>query len=133
MIVLDTHVMVWFAEGKSTLGRRTTRLTDSALRLDELLVATISFWEVAMLCEKRRLELAMSPTAFRQKVLEQGVQEIPLDGAIAIAAAEIKRFHGDPADRMIVATALSAEATLVTADEAILEWRGELLRHDARR
>lgn len=133
MIVLDTHVLVWFAEDHPSLGRRTTRLADSALKRDEVLVAAISFWEIAMLSRKRRLRLDLSPAAFRQKVLEQGLREVPLDGAIAVAAGELERLHGDPADRMIIATALSMGATLVTADTAILGWKDKLKVHDARR
>lgn len=133
VIVLDTHVLIWFAEDSPHLGARATRLTDAALQHDQAMVAAISFWEVAMLTQKRRLRLEMDPGALRRQVLEQGVREIPLSGAVGIAAAQLARFHPDPADRMIVATALSVGATLVTADDAILNWSGPLRTHDARR
>jgi PIN domain nuclease of toxin-antitoxin system len=105
---------------------------DAALRADELLVSAISFWEVAMLAAKRRIELGMSPAELRRRSLEQGIHEVPVDGVLAIAAAELPRFHGDPADRLIVASALSREAQLVTADRTLLRWNGTLPRHDAR-
>jgi PIN domain nuclease of toxin-antitoxin system len=133
MIVLDTHVLLWFAEDHPRLGRMTTRLTDRALHRDEAVVSAISFWEIAMLLERRRLRMDVSPVALRRSVLEQGVRELPLTGAVAISAVELQGFHGDPADRMIVATALSAEATLITADDGILRWKGGLRTHDARR
>ena len=133
MILLDTHVLVWFAEGHPSLGPRTTRLTDAALRRDEVLVAAVSFWEIAVLLAKARLQMDLSPMAFRQKVLEQGVREMTLTGAIGIAAAELPAFHDDPADRMIVATALSLDARLATADRRILGWGGRVRAHDARR
>ena len=133
MIVLDTHVLLWFAEDHPHLGRRTTRLADAALRRDEVLVAAISFWEIAMLVERRRVRVDVSPAMLRQKVLEQGVREVPVTGAIGIAAVALPGFHGDPADRLIVATALSIDAPLVTADERILRWQGGLRTHDARR
>jgi PIN domain nuclease of toxin-antitoxin system len=85
-----------------------------------------------MLAAKQRLELEMSPAELRRRSLEQGIHEVPIDGAMAIAAAELPRFHGDPADRLIVASARSRDAQLVTADRALLRWRGALPRHDAR-
>lgn len=133
MIVLDTHVLVWFAEDHPRLGPRTIRLTDAALQRDEVLVSAVSFWEIAMLADKQRLTLLVSPTALRRSVLEQGVREVVVNGAVAIAAAQLADFHGDPADRLIVASALSIGATLVTADRSILGWQGSLKCHDARR
>ena len=133
MIVLDTHVLVWFAEDSPRLGPRATRVADAALQRDELAVAAVSFWEIAMLVAKRRLDLEPPPAAFRLKVLEQGVREIALDGATGIRAAEIVGLRGDPADRMIVATALVLGAALVTADGSILQWRSSLRRYDAER
>ena len=132
MIVLDTHVLVWFAEDSPRLGRRATRIADAALHRDELAIAAVSFWEITMLVARRRLALELPPAAFRLRVLEQGVREVVLDGAMAIHAAEIAGLS-DPADRMIVATALAVGAALVTADTSILEWQGSLRRHDARR
>jgi PIN domain nuclease of toxin-antitoxin system len=131
--VLDTHVLVWLAEDSPSLGRRAARLADRAMARDQLLVCAISFWEIAMLAAKRRLRLALTAATIRQRVLEQGIREVAVSGAIAIAAAELAGLHGDPADRLIVATALSLEGTLVTGDESILGWRGPLRRRDARR
>jgi PIN domain nuclease of toxin-antitoxin system len=132
VILLDTHVVVWFAEDNPRLGRRTTRLTDTALTNDEVYVSAISFWEIAMLADKLRLTLLVSPSALRRSVLEQGVRELVADGTVGIAAAELADFHGDPADRLIVASALSLGAALVTADRSILTWPGPLKRHNAR-
>jgi PIN domain nuclease of toxin-antitoxin system len=131
--VLDTHALVWFAEDHPHLGRRTTILVNRALARDELAVSALSFWEITMLVDKGRLRMDLPPSGMRRKVLEQGVREIVLAGDLAIEAARLPAFHGDPADRMIVATALATGATLVTADEAILGWRGKLKTQDARR
>jgi PIN domain nuclease of toxin-antitoxin system len=65
-------------------------------------------------------------------MLAGGIRELPLTGDAAIAAAGFG-LHGDPADRLIAATAWIADATLVTADERLLEWQHPLRRHDARR
>ena len=133
MIVLDTHVLIWFAEDFPDLGRRAAALADEALYSDELAVSAISLWEIAMLARKGRLKLAEGPTAVRRRVLGHGIREIAIDGAIGIGAAELTGFHGDPADRIIVATALANDATLITADRPIRRWRGPLKAKDARR
>jgi PIN domain nuclease of toxin-antitoxin system len=124
---------VWFAEDHPRLGRRTASLVDAALARDELAVSAASFWEITMLVDKGRLRLDLSPNNMRRKVLEHGIREIGLTGDVAIDAARLPSFHGDPADRMIVATSLSSGATLVTADDAILSWSGKLKVRDARR
>jgi len=133
VIVLDTHVLIWFAEDVPDLGRRAAALADEALRSDELAVSAISFWEIAMLARKGRLNLADGPTAVRRRVLGHGIREIAIDGVIGIGAAGLTGFHGDPADRIIVATALANDATLITADQPIRRWRGPLKAKDARR
>ena len=70
MIVLDTHVLIWFAEDDRRIGKQTTAAVDAALQADELGAAAISFWEIAMLAQKGRLELTEPPTAVRRKVLD---------------------------------------------------------------
>jgi len=133
VILLDTHALVWFAEDNPRLGRRTTARVNAGLAREDVAVAAISFWEITMLFQKRRLRLELPPTDVRRKVLEQGIQEVAIAGDVAIEAARLAAFHGDPADRLIVAVAQSRDAVLVTADDAILEWRGRLRTQDARR
>ncbi|MGH7335690.1 MAG: type II toxin-antitoxin system VapC family toxin [Candidatus Rokuibacteriota bacterium] len=133
MFLLDTHVLVWLVEGSDRLGPRAARLADAALTDGELAVASISFWEIAMLATRRRIVLDVPPLQWRLHVLGLGVQEVPLSGDVAMEAAALGNLHQDPADRIIVATGLSAGAILATADNRILGWRGSLRCHDARR
>jgi PIN domain nuclease of toxin-antitoxin system len=133
MMLLDTHALIWLDEGSHRLGKESLSLIDLSLQSNELSVASISFWEVAMLIEKGRLEMQMTAEIWRQNLIDNGLQEISLTGNIAIQAALLKDFHGDPADRIIVATALHATATLCTADKQILSWKQNLLRLDAQK
>ena len=133
MLLLDTHALIWVVEGSKGLGRRVSRLADDALAGDGLGVASISFWEIAMLVNRGRIMVDPSVDRWRLRVLGLGVQEIPLTGDIAIAAVHLADLHGDPADRIIVATGVATGATLVTADDRILGWPGSLKRQDARR
>jgi PIN domain nuclease of toxin-antitoxin system len=123
VILLDTHVLVRYLMGDKKLGRRSLAAIDKALAGNDLFVSAISFWEVAMLVEKRRLELDTTVTAFRSLALRHGIQEATVDGEVAIEAAELPDAHGDPADRMLVATAILRGLTLVTADDVLLSWK----------
>ncbi len=84
-----------------------------------------------MLVSKGRIHLPEGVLAWRQRQLEQGMIEIPLDGTAAVRAGLLTAMHGDPGDRLIVATALGGHE-LMTADERILKWSGDLSRVDAR-
>ena len=86
-----------------------------------------------MQVDRGRIELSLSPEAWRRDLLSYGVREMPLDGDVGIAAARLEGFHGDPADRILVATAIRNGAELVTADGQILGWQGALPRRDARK
>ena len=83
-----------------------------------------------MLRERGRIGLSVEVGLWRRELLEQGMNEIPVDGKIGIRAAGLEDFHADPADRLIVATALEGHR-LVTADERILGWAGRLNRLNA--
>ena len=131
MILLDTHTLIWLDEGSKKLGIKSRLLLDHALKDRQLFVSTISFWEVAMLIEKKRLSLSIDVYQWRQSLLKNGLNEVQLTGIIAMEAAKLKDFHGDPADRIIVATALNQGATLCTADKKILSWEHQLQHYDA--
>ncbi len=133
MLILDTHVLIWLDEGNPRLGVKALQTIDRALAEEKLAVATISFWEVGMLIKKEQLEIKMEMDAWRMDLLKSGLKEIPLDGATALFAARLENFHGDPADRMIVATALRNSAILVTADKRILSWEKLPRKLDATR
>jgi PIN domain nuclease of toxin-antitoxin system len=131
LILLDSHALVWLASGDKRLGRRARAMTDRALADGKLAVSAVSFWEIALLVAKRRLQLGRPPRAWREWLLQSGLVEIGVTGETAIAAAQVGDFHDDPADRFIVATASLAGATLITADQRILDWKGSLRRQDA--
>lgn len=127
MILLDTHVMLWLRLGEARLGARARLEIDQAWQSGEVGVSAISFWEVALLKDKGRIRFPEEVGLWRREQLEQGVVELAVDGEIGIRAVSLADFHADPADRLIVATALEGHR-LVTADERILGWSGRLSR-----
>ena len=130
-MLLDTHVFVWLDAGSDKLGKQARHAIEAAFEAGSLAVSAISFWELAMLQQRGRIALPPIRT-WREELLDMGLREIAVDGEIGLAAAELQDFHPDPADRLIVATAISQDAVLVSADARILEWRGTLARVDAR-
>jgi PIN domain nuclease of toxin-antitoxin system len=131
VIVADTHVLVWLAEGSTRLGRRAGRLLEAAGERGVLFASAISFWEIALLAARGRLKLEVAATTFRQRALAAGIQEAPVTGPVALAAAELEGALREPADCLIAATALTLGAALCTADRRLLDWQGPVRKIDA--
>ena len=127
MILLDTHVLLWQEQGDRRLGLQSRRVVARALEEGQAAISAISFWEIGMRIQKGQLALRFDLDVWRRDLLEQGVNEIPVNGLIAARAGLLPDMHGDPADRLIVATALEGYK-LITADERILTWPGNLDR-----
>ena len=130
MILLDTHTLWWHEEGNPKLGARARLMIERAFEENNAAVSAISFWEVAMRVQKRQIDFLSDVPAWRLDLISRGLREIPVDGAIAARAGLLSDMHGDPADRLIVATALEGHQ-LLTADQRILSWNGPLNRTDA--
>ncbi|UEM21210.1 type II toxin-antitoxin system VapC family toxin [Skermanella mucosa] len=130
-LLLDTHVLVWLFEGIPRMGKKALELTAESFSANGLKVSAISFWEVAMLVRRRKLSGAVDAAAWRRMALSIGLVEIPVTGDIGVNAADLADFHPDPADRIVVATALHEKAILLTADRKILAWPGPVVTHDA--
>jgi len=130
LILLDTHVVLWQEDDDPRLGPETRRELAYALLEGNLAVSAITFWEVGMRVQKGQLDLGLDLHAWRRNLLEEGLLELAVDGDIAVTAGLLSNIHGDPADRIIVATALNGHQ-LVTADRRILDWPGNLSRLDA--
>jgi PIN domain nuclease of toxin-antitoxin system len=133
VILLDTHATIWLVSEDRSLGVRSRSLARAALARGELLVSAISFWEIALLVKKGRLNALRTPEAQRRTILDTGIRELPLTGDVAALSVDLGNLAGDPADRFIVATAIMHGATLLTADDALLNWRHSLKRQDASR
>ncbi len=120
MIVLDTHIWVWWVHDDAHLPRAyRQRLQDG--EKEGLGISAISCWEVAKLVEKKRLILPLPLDEwFDQALAYPGVHLIPLTPEIAIESTRLPgKFHADPADQIIVATARVLNSPLVSMDARI--------------
>lgn len=127
MIVLDTHVLVWWVNGDSQLSENARAAIEHEQTSENglILISAISAWEIAMLIEKGRLALSMSVDDWLDVVAEiESVRFMPLGVAVGVQATRLPGdFHKDPADRMIVSLARHLNAPLVTADEKIRAYK----------
>ncbi len=124
-LLLDTHVLVWVMGGQHRrIPERVVERIERASRSGGVRVSAISTWEIAMLEAKGRLGLSRPVEEWLSEALRApGCRMIDLTPAIAVASTRLPgEFVGDPADRIIVASARAAGAVLVTADRAIVEY-----------
>ena len=125
-VVLDTHALVWLLDGNRRLGPDSRALIASAAGRAAVSFSAISAWEIAMLVAKGRLELDRDVLDWLANAARlPGIRTAPLSVEISVASTRLPgELHGDPADRLIVATARQLDATLVTADRALLGYAG---------
>ena len=116
MIVLDTHALIWLNDDA---GRLSDFAREAIRREEELGISAISLWEVSMLLQYGRIELSLPLEIWLEKACSQPkIRLLPISVAIAVRTARLE-MHGDPADRLIVASALVHQCALVTRDENI--------------
>ena len=126
-LLLDTHVWIWTMEGAvGRLRPGVVERLDAAARAGALHVHPLSLWEVGTLVRRGRLTLAGPVEAWVEEALAlPGVSLVPVSRDAALAAARLPdAFPGDPADRLLVASAYLLGATLVTCDRRIIEFEG---------
>jgi PIN domain nuclease of toxin-antitoxin system len=123
MILLDTHVWVWWVHGDASLPAPHRALLDAAEETG-IAVSAISCWEVAKLVERGRLALPCPVFDWlRQALGYPGVRLVELTPRICVESTQLPgAFHRDPADQIIVATARVLDVPLVTVDGKILEY-----------
>ncbi|WP_233224731.1 type II toxin-antitoxin system VapC family toxin [Thiomonas sp. X19] len=123
-MLLDTHAWVWLLEGDARLGARAVSSIEAAARTGAVWVSAISPWEVGMLVAKQRLVFTHDVLDWVQEALAQAALRLaPLTPDIAVGSTRLPgEIHGDPADRLLVATARKLGVALVTAGEALLTY-----------
>ena len=133
MVIVDTHVLLWELSDTGKVPSAASAAIQDALASSELAVSSATYWELGELVHKGKVELPDGLRSWRHELLDSGVHELPIDTEVALRAAELRNYAGpnDAADRFIMATALTRNAVLVTADQEILAWDGPLDRISA--
>ncbi len=124
-VLLDTHMWIWWLTATSPLRQNEREALDRAAERREVHLAAISLWEAQMLHARRRLELPVSFADWLTHAADPLVVSLlPLDVDVVLTAEALPpSFHGDPADRLIVATARAHAMPLATRDAAIRKSR----------
>ncbi len=123
-VLLDTHVVLWSLLTPDEINQSSKRIIEQAQEQDQLFLSSISLWEIAMLKSKKRISVYEPLKDFLQTITN--IEGLSIKDISAEVAAEsvllADNFHGDPADRIIAATAMTSGAVLLTRDKKILTW-----------
>ena len=116
-VLLDTHAVLWAAEGDDRLGGSAAGLLKN-LKAGEALISDITLLEIAMLAKKDRIELAVSVEEYLRGI-QRNYPPMSISSEIAALAMDLDLPHADPFDRIIVATARHHDLPLLTRDKNI--------------
>ena len=119
--LLDTHVWIWWYMNPDKLSDKVIKLISNSKNYDELLLSSISPWEFCKLIEKGRLSIKSSPKKWLEQAFDlPKFRLLSLSPLIAFESTNLKQpFHSDPADQIIVASALNEKATIMTKDRLL--------------
>ncbi len=121
MILLDTHALVWYLDDPQNLSRRAEETISAGFRGEGAAISDITLWEIAMLVQKGRLTFARDVEEWLADLNTlPNFRKYRISSTVAALSTRLPDgFHGDPADRLIVATALDLGVPLVTRDGRI--------------
>ena len=125
MIILDTHIWIWLINGDERIEKPAIiKQLNNALKNSDIFIPAICLWEVAMLASKKRISLSGDTLSWIKKASSApGLSVYPLTAKVAYESTKLPGdFHGDPADRLITATARIIDGTLLTFDKQILKY-----------
>jgi len=123
-LLLDTHVWIWLMLGDERLNLSFRHVIEQCREKELILVSAISVWELGMLVERKRIQLEIDCLDWVEQAFENSnINLIPLTPRVAIQSTRLPETpHGDPADRILIATAHEYNAVLVTHDQKILDY-----------
>ncbi len=123
--LLDTHAWIWWNMVPEKLSQRVMELISNTKLYNEILLSAISPWEFSKLLEKKRVRISCDPEAWIDSALDMPkLRLVALSPVLAYRSTVLPQpFHNDPADQIIVATAREENATILTKDERILNYK----------
>ncbi len=125
MIILDTHIGIWWSDEINRLtDAQLAAITDERRIQGSIGVSAITCWEIAMLVERQRVILQLDALSWLRRLLSYpDVELLPITPEIAVRAYSLPEpFHRDPADRILVATAIELACPLLTDDGRVLQY-----------
>ncbi|MCP4295978.1 MAG: type II toxin-antitoxin system VapC family toxin [Proteobacteria bacterium] len=119
-LLLDTCALIWLAESSDRISEQTVSLINES---NCVYTSAITAWEISLLCSKGQLAFSMPPEEwYKDFTRNQNIQNIDISPAIAFMSNDLPWHHRDPADRFILATAISQNLTIVSGDEKFTQY-----------
>lgn len=121
MIMLDTHTWIWFVTDSASLSKKARERIQEVIGQKKMIVSSISVWEACLLHKAGRLKFSIPfPLWLKKNENLPFLTFVPVNNDIAVQSVLLPgEFHKDPADRMIVSTAIITESVLITKDTKI--------------
>ncbi len=126
-LILDTHVWIWLESDPGQIGTHAVARINEAAKHGGLWVSVMSVWEIGMLVAKDRIRLSMPVDEWvRQASATPSMQMLGVIPEIALESTRLPDApHGDPVDRLLMASARVHNLTLITSDEKILAYAAQ--------
>jgi len=121
-LLLDTHLLLWAAGEPSRLSAAAQTLMNDPN--NELFFSVASLWEIAIKHGLGRNDFRVDARVLRRSLIDNGYNELPIDGAQVVAIAGLPPIHKDPFDRILLAQAMVEGITLLTADPVVAQYPG---------
>ena len=118
--LLDTHVLLWVAQGSPMLSERMRGIVGDPR--NDLWFSVVSIWEVVIKSGLDRADFLVDPAKLRDRALLAGYRELPVRGSHVLGVAELPPLHGDPFDRLLIAQARIENLDLLTVDTTVLRY-----------
>ena len=113
-VLLDTCALIWLGNGDAMLSLDARQLIEES---ETVYVSPISLWEISNKCRKGKLQLKYPAREWFDKILKKyRLTMLPITNEVMFLAGELEEHHKDPADRMIIASALVEGLVVITAD-----------------
>ena len=124
MILLDTHVLIWYLSGSEEMSQTASNVVSASFRSRGVGIAAMTLWETAMLADRGRVVFDRDVRQWLEDLSGlPNFKTLPISSAIATLSTRLPgEFHKDPADRLIVATAIDRGVPLVTRDRRIRDY-----------
>lgn len=119
-LLLDTHILLWVAEGSAQLSNTAKALIENPE--NQLYFSSASLWEIAIKNTLGRADFKVDPAVLRRSLLDNGFEEIVINSTHAVSVQALPDIHKDPFDRMLLSQTLVEGVTLLTADSLVAQY-----------
>ena len=126
ILLVDTHLLLWAAGEPRKLSRKARRALEDPG--SQLWFSAASLWEVAIKHGLGRKDFRVEPRRLRRALIDNGWRELAITSEHAVATLSLPPIHKDPFDRMLLAQAHVEGLTLVTSDEIVAQYPGQVRR-----